>query len=119
MMDCIISTARLSKVTLDAVAKRRYWLMRMRNITEAIQILNAAGGRHLFSQHNRLNGIPIRFLLTLGKRNCGATECCVAYPREHPMADVVDAWLELSPALDLSAYILGLSRSARQGSNLG
>ncbi len=114
MMDCIISTVRLSKVTLDAVAKRRYWLMRMHNIMEAIQILNAVGDRQLFSQHNRLDGIPIRFLRTLG-----ATECCVAYPREHPMADVVDAWLELSPALDLSAYILGLSRRAGQGSNLG
>jgi hypothetical protein len=114
MMDCIISTAQLSKVTLNAVAKRRYWLMRLPDILEAIQILNAAGDRHLFSQHNRLDGIPVRFLGTLE-----ATDCCVAYPREHPMADVVDAWLELSPALDLSAYILGLSRSARQGSNLG
>ena len=114
MIDCAISTARLSEVTLSAVRRRRYWLMRLQHDIKARQVLNAAGDRRLVSQRKRPGGIPLRFLLTPGERINRTTECCIAYSREHPMTDVVDAWLGSNPALDLSAYILGLANVLQQ-----
>jgi hypothetical protein len=103
MLDCTISKARLSPATLDAVARNRYWLLAVEAPWNLRLLLNLAGDQSLIADaQGRDSGITVRDL--------GYGECCVAYPRLHPQASVLDDWLVDGFALDLSATVLRLAR---------
>jgi hypothetical protein len=111
MKDCAVRGVSLAAGTVEAVASHRYWLLVLECEPEAYGILSVAGVRSLIPDHARKGrGIPLRFLdsdfVGGGQRS---PECCIAYPRNHPLAEVLDEWLEASPALDLSEVILKLA----------
>jgi hypothetical protein len=103
MMDCTIAKARLYPATLDAVTRNRYWLLTVEAPWNLQLLLNLAGDQSLIAEaQGRYSGITVLGL--------GYGECCVAYPRLHPQASVLDDWLVDGLALDLSATVLRLAR---------
>jgi hypothetical protein len=103
MMDCAISKARLSSSTLDAVTQNHYWILTVETPWTLQLLLDLAGDQSLIAEaQQRYSGIAVRDL--------GHGECCVAYPRLHPKASVLDDWLADGFALDLSSAVLQLAR---------
>jgi hypothetical protein len=110
-MECSITTARISAETTRAVRQHRYWLVSAPWGANLLDLLNAAGDRSLFPRdHPKPGGIALRPISPWhGAGEDGWATWCVAFPREHRMAAVVDRWLEGGPAVDLSAMVMGLA----------
>ncbi|WP_137179237.1 DUF6685 family protein [Roseomonas sp. AR75] len=114
-MDCSVTSARISPATLEAVAETRYWLLattpRRSEGRRAFldDILHSASDRSLIPYGRRqAGGIAVRHIALPGAPGHRSIDA-VAYSRKHPLAEVVNRWLEGSPATDLSAAVMRIA----------
>ncbi|WP_431271792.1 DUF6685 family protein [Dankookia sp. P2] len=116
-MDCAVTTVTLSPATLAAVRDVQYWLLEStwKDVSRSQIFLDdvmcqASDRSWVPDRRNRRPGLAARGVHVWQHRDRReGLVMCVAVPRTHPMAGVIERWLEGTAAVDLSAAVMQIS----------